>query len=126
MIHYLLHPECVYHWLRSCYPLLCIHFLCRILLSCVVNTVQHTYHYKCCFAGLDLCHRLDLSICLKNKPKYKYVQRVTFTCPAKIPHTPMMHRMLKTAEPTIVPTPTSPFVINTPRHKEESLQHSYK
>ena len=38
----------------------------------------------------------------------------THTCPAKIPQTPMMHRMLKTAEPTMVPTPTSPWVMKTP------------
>lgn len=34
--------------------------------------------------------------------------------PAKIAHTPMMKRILKTADPTIVPTPTSDFDINTP------------
>lgn len=39
------------------------------------------------------------------------------TCAVKIPHTPMMQRILKTADPTIVPTPTSPLVINTPAHK---------
>lgn len=42
------------------------------------------------------------------------------TWPAKKPHTPMMQRMLKTAEPTMVPTPTSPLVMNTP---EETLMH---
>ncbi len=31
-----------------------------------------------------------------------------------MPHTPMMTSMLKTADPTMVPTPRSPFVINTP------------
>lgn len=36
------------------------------------------------------------------------------TCPAKSPQTPMMHRILNTAEPTMVPTPTSPFVMKTP------------
>lgn len=36
------------------------------------------------------------------------------TWPAKIPLRPMMTRMLKTAEPTIVPTPTSPLVMKTP------------
>lgn len=36
------------------------------------------------------------------------------TCPAKSPHTPIIQRMLNTAEPTMVPTPTSPFVIKTP------------
>ena len=45
----------------------------------------------------------------------------THTCPAKSPQTPMMHRMLKTAEPTMVPTPTSPWVMKTPANggKEE-------
>lgn len=62
----------------------------------------------------------NLSVCQTNK----HVHNGMFTCPAKIPHTPMMHRTLKTAEPTIVPTPTSPLVINTPSHMEESLQHS--
>lgn len=41
-------------------------------------------------------------------------KKKTLTCPAKSPHTPMIHRMLNTAEPTIVPTPTSPWVMNTP------------
>jgi len=41
------------------------------------------------------------------------------TCRVKIPHTPMMQRMLKTAEPTIVPTPTSPLVINTPAQRSQ-------
>lgn len=39
------------------------------------------------------------------------------TCAVNIPHTPMMQRILKTAEPTIVPTPTSPLVINTPAQR---------
>lgn len=38
---------------------------------------------------------------------------------AKKPHTPMMQRMLKTAEPTMVPTPTSPLVMNTPGAAEK-------
>lgn len=37
------------------------------------------------------------------------------TWPAKIPLNPIMTRMLKTAEPTIVPTPTSPLVMKTPK-----------
>lgn len=36
------------------------------------------------------------------------------TCPANNPQTPIIHRMLNTAEPTMVPTPTSPWVMNTP------------
>lgn len=48
----------------------------------------------------------------------------TRTCPAKIPHTPMMQRMLKTAEPTMVPTPTSPWVMNTPARREEPIRVS--
>lgn len=43
----------------------------------------------------------------------------TFTCPEKMPQRPMMTRTLKTADPTIVPTPTSPFVINTPQNIEQ-------
>lgn len=39
---------------------------------------------------------------------------MSLTCPAKSPHTPIIQRMLNTAEPTMVPTPTSPFVIKTP------------
>lgn len=50
--------------------------------------------------------------------KYKQLNStkgsVLLTCPANNPHTPTMQRMLKTAEPTMVPTPTSPWVINTP------------
>lgn len=45
---------------------------------------------------------------------------VSLTCPAKSPQTPMMHRILNTAEPTMVPTPTSPLVMNTP---ETQTQH---
>lgn len=33
----------------------------------------------------------------------------------------MMTRMLKTADPTIVPTPRSPFVMNTPDMKRQLL-----
>lgn len=44
------------------------------------------------------------------------------TCPAKIPHTPMIQRMLKTAEPTMVPTPTSPWVMKTPVRREEPIR----
>lgn len=40
-----------------------------------------------------------------------------YTWRAKMPHTPMMTSMLKTADPTMVPTPTSPSVINTPAIK---------
>lgn len=48
------------------------------------------------------------------------------TCAVKIPHTPMMQRILKTAEPTIVPTPTSPLVINTPAQRRQGrLQRVY-
>lgn len=45
---------------------------------------------------------------------------ITLTCPAKSPQTPMMHRILNTAEPTMVPTPTSPLVMKTP---ETQSQH---
>ncbi len=41
------------------------------------------------------------------------------TCPANIPQTPMMIRMLKTADPTIVPNPRSPLVMNTPDMKTQ-------
>ena len=34
--------------------------------------------------------------------------------PANIAHTPMIKRILKTADPTMVPTPTSLLAINTP------------
>lgn len=47
----------------------------------------------------------------------------THTCPAKIPQTPMMQRMLKTAEPTMVPTPTSPWVMKTPAHRKAANQN---
>lgn len=45
---------------------------------------------------------------------------ITPTWPAKSPQTPMMHRILNTAEPTMVPTPTSPLVMKTP---ETQSQH---
>lgn len=48
------------------------------------------------------------------------------TCPEKMPQMPMMTRMLKTADPTIVPTPTSPFVINTPEKNTEQERVSHK
>lgn len=39
----------------------------------------------------------------------------------------MMHKMLKTADPTMVPTPTSPLVMKTPgdgvTHKHTHMQH---
>lgn len=44
------------------------------------------------------------------------------TCPAKMPQRPMMTRTLKTADPTIVPTPTSPLVINTPKKNRASRE----
>lgn len=44
----------------------------------------------------------------------KTVPRGVLTCPANTAHSAMMTRILKTAEPTIVPTPTSPFVMKTP------------
>lgn len=47
---------------------------------------------------------------------------VSLTCPAKSPQTPMMHRMLNTAEPTMVPTPTSPLVMKTPETQTEVSQ----
>ena len=44
------------------------------------------------------------------------------TCPADNPQTPIIHRMLNTAEPTMVPTPTSPWVMNTPgKRKAQTL-----
>lgn len=48
-----------------------------------------------------------------------FMRRETpLTCPANNPQTPIIHRMLNTAEPTMVPTPTSPWVMNTPGKKE--------
>ena len=47
------------------------------------------------------------------------------TCPAKKPHTPMMQRMLKTADPTMVPTPTSPLVMNTPGERVSKHTHTH-
>lgn len=42
-------------------------------------------------------------------PKLNCVRTsISLTCPANSPQTPTMQRMLKTAEPTMVPTPTSP------------------
>lgn len=57
----------------------------------------------------DLYISLFRHILGKTPGKNKYP-----TCPAKMPHTPMITRILKTAEPTMVPTPTSPLVMNTP------------
>lgn len=42
------------------------------------------------------------------------------TWPAKIPHSPIITKMLKTAEPTMVPTPTSPLVMKTPEKETGS------
>ncbi len=62
-------------------------------------------------------------ISLKHYPKHilgcVLMCKVISTCAVKIPHTPMMQRILKTAEPTIVPTPTSPLVINTPAQRRQ-------
>lgn len=44
----------------------------------------------------------------RNTEAQTHTVACAHTCPAKIPHTPIMQRMLKTAEPTMVPTPTSP------------------
>ena len=38
------------------------------------------------------------------------------TCPAKVAHRAIITRILKTADPTMVPTPTSPLVMNTPEN----------
>lgn len=44
-----------------------------------------------------------------NCKQLNYVETsISLTCPANSPQTPTMQRMLKTAEPTMVPTPTSP------------------
>ena len=47
-------------------------------------------------------------------------EAISLTCPAKSPQTPMIHRMLNTAEPTMVPTPTSPLVMNTPETQAQT------
>lgn len=39
-----------------------------------------------------------------------------------MPQMPMITRMLKTADPTIVPTPTSPFVINTAKSRRRKIK----
>lgn len=41
------------------------------------------------------------------------------TIPANRPHTPTMNRMLKTADPTMVPTPTSLSAIKTPVKQQQ-------
>lgn len=65
------------------------------------------------------------STCSCNPIKYKQLnstkKSILLTCPANNPHTPTMQRMLKTAEPTMVPTPTSPWVINTPAEEKMLL-----
>jgi len=43
-----------------------------------------------------------------------------------MPQRPMITRMLKTADPTIVPTPTSPLVINTPKNTTGKKKLSMK
>ena len=40
--------------------------------------------------------------------------RIGLTWPANKEHNAIITKILKTADPTIVPTPTSPFVMNTP------------
>lgn len=50
-----------------------------------------------------------------SSPFSSWFEHSVCTCLEKMPQKPMMTRMLKTADPTIVPTPTSPFVINTPK-----------
>ena len=39
------------------------------------------------------------------------------------PHIPITNKILNTADPTMVPIPTSPFVINTPGNKEFYLSY---
>ena len=39
------------------------------------------------------------------------------TCPASIAHIPITNNMLNTADPTMVPTPTSPLATNTPKRR---------
>ena len=43
-----------------------------------------------------------------------------FTCPAQIPHNPMTNKMLNTADPTMVPTPTSPLAMKTPGRSNQN------
>lgn len=51
-----------------------------------------------------------------------FMRRETpLTCPANNPQTPIIHRILNTAEPTMVPTPTSPWVMNTPGKREAPI-----
>lgn len=48
---------------------------------------------------------------MKNDVGYELHPLTSLT---SIPHKPIIHNMLKTADPTIVPIPTSPCAIKTP------------
>lgn len=49
----------------------------------------------------------------------------SLTIPANIEHIPMMKSMLKTADPTMVPTPTSLFAINTPEIDKQECKSKH-
>lgn len=48
-----------------------------------------------------------------------FPEKEKLTIPANRPHTPTMNRMLKTADPTMVPTPTSLSAIKTPVKQQQ-------
>ena len=56
-----------------------------------------------------------------NRILNKIIYMKILTIPANKAQTPTINRMLKTADPTIVPTPTSLFAINTPIKKHTNF-----
>ena len=56
-----------------------------------------------------------------NRMLNKIIYMKILTIPANKAQTPTINRMLKTADPTIVPTPTSLFAINTPIKKHTNF-----
>jgi hypothetical protein len=57
-----------------------------------------------------------------NRMLNKIIYMKILTIPANKAQTPTINRMLKTADPTIVPTPTSLFAINTPIKKHTTQE----
>lgn len=82
---------------------------------------HETAHHHCTrpLALMLLLPAWLLPRCTYTPPPPGATSALGLTCPAKSPQTPMMHRILNTAEPTMVPTPTSPLVMKTPETQNQ-------
>lgn len=81
-----------------------------ILPTCTECTVTGTKAFSLPTSRLNLEENENLLV--------MQVEPVNLTVPAPTPHTPITKRTLNTADPKIVPTPMSPFVMKTPVKRE--------